>query len=115
MKIIRWLIIAIFLAEGITKLLGFGFQVDNFAKWMYPAWFMYVIGIFETSGAIGLMMPKTRLYANIGLLGIMIGAFYTHISRHEPVQMMGLAIITTILLLIHLRTQRRMENQAVAV
>ena len=101
MKILRVIIFIIFFAEGLTKLIGLQFQADLFTKWGYPIWFMYLIGAFELAGAIGLLVPILRIYANIGLIGIIIGAFYTHISHDNTIQMMGLAIITSIILLAH--------------
>ena|SRR3989344_5965499 len=104
MKIIRGILILIFAVEGITKLLSLKFQTDFFAGSYYPSWFMYLIGILELAGAIGLLVPKFRKYANLGLLGIVIGAFYTHIIiRRDAFQMMILAIVALVLLSIHLK------------
>ncbi len=101
MKIVKALISLIFLFEGITKLLALQFQVDFFNHWGYPVEFMYLIGLLEIAGAIGLWIPKLSVYANIGLLGIMVGAFYTHISSGDQPQMFGLAVIATLLLLLY--------------
>ena len=102
MKILKILLFIIFSIEGITKLIGLQFQINAFDKWGYPPLFIYVIGTLELIGAIGLLIPKVRIYVNIGLIGIIIGAFYTHISRHDPFRMMGLAIITSLLLIANL-------------
>jgi putative oxidoreductase len=98
MKIIRAIISLIFIIEGVTKLLAVPFQIAFFNHWGYPLSFMYLIGSLELAGAIGLWIRPLRVYANIGLLGLMIGALYTHISRHDPFQMMGLAILASVLL-----------------
>ena len=111
MKIIRWILVVIFAVEGLTKLVGFKFQVDFFSSSGYSLWFMYVIGILELAGAIGLLLPKFRKYANVGLFGILIGAFYTHIFvRHDSIMMTGLAIVATILLTLHLRSILKSRN-----
>ncbi|MEK7612101.1 MAG: DoxX family protein [Patescibacteria group bacterium] len=102
MKTLRILLFIIFFVEGVTKLIGLQFQTDFFTAWGYPLWFMYVVGVLELAGALGLLMSKYRLCATIGLLGIMVGAFYTHISRNDPPQMMGLAILASTLLSLHL-------------
>lgn len=114
MKIIRWIIIAIFTVEGITKLLRVSFQVNFFNHWGYPAWFMYVVGLFELAGAVGLYMEKSRRYANIALLLFMIGAFYTHLKSGDAIQMMSLAMVTTILLGIHFMKLKRSSIPQVA-
>ena len=104
MKIIRGIIFVIFLVEGVTKLLGLDFQVTFIPNWGYSLSFMYIIGALELLGAIGLLIKPLRLLANIGLIGIMIGALYTHISSGDPIQMMVLAIVASILLVVHLKS-----------
>ncbi len=112
MKIVRWILILIFAVEGITKLIALKFQSDFFTSSGYPPLFMYFIGALEFAAAIGLYLPKFRKYANVGLLGLMIGAFYTHIFvRHDPIMMMGLAIVATILLVLHLRSTIKSQNR----
>ncbi len=105
-KVLRSLISLIFFIEGSTKLLGFSFQIQNFTGWGYPLWFMYVVGIVELISAI-LLWTKFSLYAQVLLLCVMAGAFYTHISHGESVQMMGLAILSTLLILINLFISHR--------
>lgn len=101
MKIIRIILFLIFAAEGIMKLLGM--QNEWFVeRWGYSVTFAYVMGIIELLLAFGLLIPKTRLLANIGLLLVMVGAFYTHIKSDDPVSFMSLAIIASILLIVHL-------------
>jgi putative oxidoreductase len=102
MKFIKVLISVIFAVEGLTKIFAVTFQVNLFNHWGYPLWFMFVIGSLELLGAIGLWIPQLSWLANIGLIGLMIGALYTHLSRGDTFQMMGLAIIATILLCIHI-------------
>jgi putative oxidoreductase len=102
MKIIRSILSVIFGIEGITKLLGLSFQKAFFTHWGHSFTFMYIIGALELLGAIGLWIPQLSLLANIGLIGLMIGAFYTHIESHDPVANMGLAIPASALLVTHL-------------
>jgi uncharacterized membrane protein len=41
------------------------------------------IGVCELSGAIGLWIPRLSFWAAAGLIVIMIGAVYTHLSNAE--------------------------------
>jgi uncharacterized membrane protein YphA (DoxX/SURF4 family) len=102
MKTIRGILFVIFLFEGVTKLLSLDFQVTFFTNWGYSFSFMYIIGALEVLGAIGLLIKPLRLLANIGLIGIMIGALYTHLSSGDAIQMMVLAVVASALLVIHL-------------
>ena len=115
MKATKTLLSIIFLFEGVTKLLAMDFQIQFFSHWGYPLWFMYVIGLLELLGAIGLWFPKLTLYANIGLIGIMIGAFYTHVSSGNAIIMMSLAILASFLLIIHLYLLKKQSLKAVQI
>ncbi|MBX4198189.1 DoxX family protein [Candidatus Parcubacteria bacterium] len=110
MKIITWVLFLIFIIEGISKLVGVPFQVQGFENWGYPLWFMYTIGVLETAGAIGLLILRLSLLANIGLLGLMVGAFYTHISKGDPFYFMIAAIIASILLITRLIIWKKMRR-----
>jgi len=102
MKIIKGIIFVIFAAEGITKLISLPFHVNYFTQSGYPLSFMYLIGILELAGAIGILIPKLSLLANIGLLFLLVGIYYTHIKNGDAVQMMGLAFLATALLITHM-------------
>ena len=84
-NIIAWiatvLMAILFLSSGMMKLVG-GMEVaKQFAAWGYPSWFHTVIGVLEVAGAIGLFIPKLRALAIYGLIGIMVGAIYTHLVK----------------------------------
>ena len=74
--------IALF-AAGAMKLAGLPFEVNGFLGWGYPLWFMYLIGVCEIAGAIGLHIPKLARYAGLGLTIILLGAIGTHVSHNE--------------------------------
>src|SRR5688500_16056237 len=84
-KILMWVCIALlsllFLGAGGGKLAGQA--TENFARWGYSTTLMYLIGVMELLGAIGLWIPLLRKWAAMGLIGIMIGAAYTHILNGE--------------------------------
>ena len=72
-----------FLASGGSKLASVPMHVANFARWGYPSWFLYVTGTLEALGAIGLWVRPVRVYASLGLVGVMIGALITHLTHGE--------------------------------
>lgn len=91
---------AIFLTAGGTKLAGLPAQADNFARWGYPGWFMYVVGVMEAGGAIALLIPRAAGFAAILLCGTMVGAALTHLAHGEttaaPVPLVLLALVALV-------------------
>ena len=49
-----------------------------------PSWFGYIVGTCEVLGAIGVLVPRTRMIAASGLALLMVGAFYYHVV-HTPI------------------------------
>jgi uncharacterized membrane protein YphA (DoxX/SURF4 family) len=90
---------AFFILAGGGKLLGAPRQAENFAHWGYAEWFLYVIGVVETAGAIGLLVPRVAVFAVLLLVGTMLGAALTHLVHHEmmavpvPLVILGLLAI----------------------
>ena len=88
-----------FLFSGGMKLAGAQMNVDNFARWGYPLWFMYLTGLIEVGSALLLWSRKTRLIGALGLVGTMIGAIVTHLTHGEaamivaPLVLLALAAI----------------------
>src|SRR5580765_5059571 len=72
-----------FLPTAFFKLTNFFLAVEFFTKWGIPIWMMHFIGASELAGAIGLLMPRTRLAAAFALFLLMIGGFVTHITHGE--------------------------------
>jgi uncharacterized membrane protein YphA (DoxX/SURF4 family) len=72
-----------FLPTVFFKLTDFFLAVEFFTKWGIPIWMMHFIGASELAGAIGLLMPRTRLAAAFALFLLMIGGFVTHITHGE--------------------------------
>lgn len=75
----RFLLAAVFLASGASKLAGSGFSTESFARWGYPDWLRVLVGALEVAGAVGLVLPATRRSAASGLALLMIGAAITHL------------------------------------
>jgi uncharacterized membrane protein YphA (DoxX/SURF4 family) len=98
MKTILWVILAIFfLMAGGAKLLNPDAHAQDFTNWGYPLWFLYVTGIVEVGGAIGLLIPATRFYSTLVLMATIMGAAVTHLRAGEigavPVPLVLLALL----------------------
>ena len=77
------LMAGLFLMAGATKLGGAPSQASSFARWGYPEWFIYVVGLAEAGGAVGLLIPRLAGFAAIVLGAVMIGASVTHFVYEE--------------------------------
>jgi uncharacterized membrane protein YphA (DoxX/SURF4 family) len=98
MKMSLWVILAIlFLVAGGSKLLNPEAHAENFTNWGYPIWFLYMTGIIEVGGAIGLLIPAARLSAILVLSATMVGAAVTHLRAGEmgavPVPLVFLVLL----------------------
>jgi len=76
-RVLTWLLALLFVAGGVTKLIGIESAVAGFEHYGYPPWFRLLIGALETLGGIGLLLPALVRSAAAGLVGIMIGAIWT--------------------------------------
>ena len=73
----------VFAASGIAKLLSLPFEVEAFARWGYPPYFMYLTGVLEVAGAIGLLVRRVSALAALCLAGLMLGAIAPHLVHRE--------------------------------
>jgi len=87
LKIALWvvsgLLTALFLFAGFGKVSGNPQAIEGFAKYGYSDGFRLFIGASELSGAVGLWLPKLSFWAAVGLILIMFGAVYTHVTYAE--------------------------------
>lgn len=83
-RIVRWVLAialaALFAFAGTPKLLGAEQALEGFRSMGYGDGFRLFIGASELAGAIGLLIPSLATWAAAGLLVIMVGAIYTHVS-----------------------------------
>jgi uncharacterized membrane protein YphA (DoxX/SURF4 family) len=77
------LLSVMFLVPASFKLLNVSIALEHFTAWGIPFWMMHIIGASELAGAIGLLLPRTRLAAAYALLLLMIGGFLTHLTHGE--------------------------------
>jgi len=74
------LLVAVFLLAGISH-----FVVPDAFERIVPAWvpvprlMVYVSGLAELAGAIGLLVPSLRAYAGFGLIALLIAVFPANI------------------------------------
>jgi putative oxidoreductase len=86
-----------FLMFGGMKLTGPEAMVANFARWGYPGWFLYFIGVVEILAAIALVVPRSSAYAAAVLGGIMVGGAITHLMFDPPAQASAAVILLGLL------------------
>ena len=83
-KTALWIVLGVmFIMAGGAKLMGNHSQVEHFAHWGYPLWFLYLTGMIEVGGGICLFIPKAQFYGIIVLSMTMVGAALTHLMAGE--------------------------------
>jgi len=100
MKIVLCVLLGIFfIVAGGAKLMGNPSQVEHFAQWGYPLWFVYLTGIIEVGGGLCVFIPKTQWYGIVVLSITMVGAALTHLRAGEmgavpvPLVLLGLLLL----------------------
>ncbi|MEM1377465.1 MAG: DoxX family protein [Pseudomonadota bacterium] len=96
-----------FSVAGALKLVGTRELHDAFALLGVPPWFGYFIGAAEVSGAIGLVIAKTRMPAALGLAIIMVGAVYFHAAHTSLPQTFPALVLLSLTLLIAVYTVKQ--------
>lgn len=79
--VLSFVLAALFLFSGGSKLAGAEQHVQGFAHWGYPDWFRVVVGAVEVVAAILLLIPRLACVGAAALIVIMAGATYTHLFR----------------------------------
>src|SRR5262249_1648089 len=77
------LLCALFLFAGVPKWMGAQQAVDGFRSFGFSDGFRIFIGVCETLGGIGLLIPRLSFWAACGLVLIMIGAIHTQVTHPE--------------------------------
>ncbi len=98
-KIAGWVLAILLAAAFAMAALGklTGSATEMFAGWGYSAWFATVTGVLEALGAVGLLIPRTRSHAAVGLSAIMVGAMYTHVANGEGGQVVRPLVFLVVL------------------
>ena len=86
-KIATWvvsgLLTALYLFAGFGKVSSAPEAVETFTRYGHTDSFRMFIGACEMAGAIGLWIPRLAFWAAAGLIVIMLGAVYTHVTNAE--------------------------------
>ncbi len=96
--VIQALLIILFLMMGSGKLMSDPEIVENFKRWDMPNNSHYIIGALEILGAIGLLIPRLAGLAAVGLILLMVGALFTHITHGEIFEVMPMLALLVIIL-----------------
>lgn len=95
--VVQVLVAGLFMMMAVPKLMSAPDTVANFERWGLPGKMYLVIGTFEILGAIGLLIPTTSTSAAVGLIMIMMGALYTHLTHGEMLMAMMPAMVMMML------------------
>lgn len=68
-----------FVKNGWRKFDPEGFWGAPFARWGYPVWFLYLIGVMEFGGGLAILIPRIAGYGALVLATVMFGAFMTRL------------------------------------
>jgi hypothetical protein len=91
--VLQVLAAAMFVYAGLAKLSGDPVQLSGFEAMGLGVAGMYIIGVLEIAGAVGVLLPGIAGFAGLCLSGLMIGAVIV------TVQQMGLAPLVAVPLL----------------
>ncbi len=81
--VVSALMAALYLFAGGSKLAGAEQAIVSFRNFGYVDAFRLFIGACEVAGAVGLLIPRLASLAAGGLMLIMVGAAYSHMSVGE--------------------------------
>ena len=95
-----------FLGSGIMKLTGADEIRQGFENWGYPVFFMYIIGLCEVAGAVGLWLRRFSYAAKVCLIILMAGAVATHLVFDSFTEAMA-PIILILLIAVTLALHRK--------
>jgi uncharacterized membrane protein YphA (DoxX/SURF4 family) len=89
----------LFLLTGVPKLLGLGHTIGPQAAAMgsFPEWMRVIVGLVETLGAIGLLIPATASFAAIMLAVLMVPATLTQYASNEGGLLIPLVLLALLL------------------
>jgi uncharacterized membrane protein YphA (DoxX/SURF4 family) len=86
-NVITWIVSGLlgvgFVLAGAAKFLQAEDATEAFRHFGLPTGLVPVIGICEIAGGIGVLVPRLAGFAALGLLLIMLGAVYSHLT-HDP-------------------------------
>jgi putative oxidoreductase len=100
--VLRVLLAALFVIQGVVKLTGSPGWISRFRAWGYPDYFYVAVGVAELAGALLLLIPRLSRFGAALLIVVMVGATGTHLIHHEPQVITTLAIIALLAIVLYL-------------
>ncbi|WP_394174654.1 DoxX family protein [Thalassotalea litorea] len=83
LRIVTYILALIFFASGMAKLFALPFEIAAFERWGYSMTFMYLVGVIEVAGALGLLVSRFSAIVSLALAAFMMGAIATHLIHQE--------------------------------
>jgi putative oxidoreductase len=106
-SIVAWVLqvgLALSIAPGgLLKLIGDPAMVDLFADIGAGQWLRYLVGICEIAGGIGLLVPKVRALAAVGLFLLLLGASFINLFVIDETILMSGILAVVALVIAYLR------------
>lgn len=96
--VLRGLLTVVFLVAAGMKFTAVPFEVEGFARFGYPLWFMYAVGAAQLLGAVLLWTRRHVAYGALLLAVVMIGAVGSHLRAGDPLLMPVPAAVLFVLL-----------------
>lgn len=87
---------AIFIFAGFQKLKGDAQQVEGFEAMGLGVAGMYIIGVLEIAGAVGLLLPGVAGFAGLCLVALMIGATIATVGMMGFGPLVAVPVVTLI-------------------
>jgi uncharacterized membrane protein len=98
---------ALFIYAGLAKLSGDPMQVEGFQAMGLGIAGMYIIGVLEIAGGVGLLLPGVSGFAATCLVGLMVGATIVTIGLMGLVPLIAAPVVTLILVAVIAWLRRR--------
>lgn len=98
---------AMFLYAGVVKVSGDPMQVEGFQAMGLGIAGMYIIGVLEIAGGVGLLLPGISGFAATCLVGLMIGATVITIGLMGLVPLIAAPVVTLIVVAVIAWLRRR--------
>lgn len=103
----QYFLVVAFALAGIAKVLKAKPLVEQFQEFKLPHFAIIMVGFLELVGSIGLLVSYLQIYANLGLLALMLGAIGNHLkvkhslSKLLPSLVLFIMLITFLVLIIN--------------
>lgn len=99
--VLRFILAIFFIFAGVMHFLKTDFYLAIMPPYLpYPKALVYLSGIFEILGGIGILISKTRYWAGIGLILLLLAVFPANIyMATDRISLPGLSVPYWVLLL----------------